>query len=300
MNPRGGTPHRLSRPATHITEEPRTKSIVNYSLKMPPVDNDLLSSFREWLLQHVSEETARDYYGVVSRLEWPPTKRSHKRAWRKYIEFLAHHGLMDYMKKMTYLDFLKLGSSRTSKTQARIPDSVVLDIRRKLAELGLDYLFTLGLSGARLRHIITMLSSFKPYEEAKHPTGKFERRLTCFEDLGFCRYYLGIKLGKKRCDYIYYPLFKVKQVEIDYQHLKDIFHHHGIRFKLLRKWVEQQLTQLAHENNIPLDAVKLILSRGLSVSGIHYLNTRDWADRLFSIYVKWLKEVMSDAFLLEG
>jgi len=50
------------------------------------------------------------------------------------------------------------------------------------------------------------------------------------------------------------------------------------------------LEGLAHQNNIPLDAVSLIMSRGLSVTGTHYLNTREWADKLFGLYVKWLRE----------
>jgi len=50
------------------------------------------------------------------------------------------------------------------------------------------------------------------------------------------------------------------------------------------------LEELAHQSNIPLDAVALIMSRGLTVTGAHYLNTREWADKLFGSYVKWLRE----------
>jgi len=59
---------------------------------------------------------------------------------------------------------------------------------------------------------------------------------------------------------------------------------------LFRKFANHALERLAHEHNIRLDAVNLILSRELSVIGEHYLNTRYWADKLFSIYVDWLRK----------
>ena len=60
--------------------------------------------------------------------------------------------------------------------------------------------------------------------------------------------------------------------------------------KLFRKFANQVLEQLAHQHNIRLDAVNLIMSRELSVTGTSYVNARDWADKLFALYVEWLRD----------
>jgi len=41
---------------------------------------------------------------------------------------------------------------------------------------------------------------------------------------------------------------------------------------------------------VSLAELNLILSRELSVTGEHYLNTRYWVNKLFSIYVDWLRK----------
>ena len=58
---------------------------------------------------------------------------------------------------------------------------------------------------------------------------------------------------------------------------------------LSHKLANQILERLAHEHNIRLDAVNLIVNREFDVISKHYLHKRYWADKLFGIYVNCLK-----------
>jgi intergrase/recombinase len=137
-----------------------------------------------------------------------------------------------------------------------------------------------------------MLEFWNPAEKVKHPTGWYESRLYCAET--FCRYFLGRKEGTKRVDYVYFPMpasDTIKVPKVGYSQLKDLLSKQlKVKSSLFSKFTNQRLEALAHGHNIRLDAVNLIMSRELSVTGVHYLNTRDWADKLFNIYVEWLKE----------
>jgi len=288
LNPRGRVAHRLSRPVSCVSGERVSCGKVNYGGGPPPRDNELISEFAGWLMRRVTRETAEYYAGVVGRGGWPPQKRAHKKAWRAYVKFLSMKGLIDPLKKMAYLDALELGRyDPTKQTQALVPDAEVLKVKEILYGLGLTEVFVIGLGGARLKHIIKMLTEWEPDEVVEHPHGLYEPRLHC--DNGVCRYYLGITSGRKKCHYVYFPATEVTPVNEDprklYQRIRDALENRA-KFNVLRKWAEQRLTQVAFTNNIPMDAVKLIMTRGLSVSGTHYLNTRDWADKLFELYVR--------------
>ncbi len=254
------------------------------------MDNRLVNEFVEWLVRGrgITRETAEYYARVVERGEWPPQKRSHKKAWRAYVRFLAAKGMIDPIKKMSWLDALEMGSYKPkSNGQTLVPNEEILKVKEVLDGLGLTEVFVIGLGGTRLSHIVRMLTEWRPSEVVEHPHGLYEPRLYC--DNTICRYYLGVISGRKKCHYVYFPAIQVTPIQGDqrrlYQRVRDALENRA-KFNRLRKWAEQRLTQLAHTNNIPLDAVKLIMSRGLSVSGTHYLNTRDWSDKLFAIYVK--------------
>ena len=50
-----------------------------------------------------------------------------------------------------------------------------------------------------------MVAEYSPGEVVKiEMTDSYTERLVCFEDRGFCRYYLGIHTGKP-CEWIYFP-----------------------------------------------------------------------------------------------
>ena len=58
------------------------------------------------------------------------------------------------------------------------------------------YYILMYYSGARLKHVIQMVTEYSPREVVKiEMTDSYTERLVCFEDRGFCRYYLGIHTG---------------------------------------------------------------------------------------------------------
>ena len=151
----------------------------------------------------MSLETAEYYAGVVERKVWPPNKRKHVKAWRKYVQFLFSIGRLNWGRMQQYLAFLRLGGNRR-ETQRAVPLDTIVRYREVMEENGLGDLYVLLLGGARLKHILRMAEEWNPLEQVKHPTGEYEPRLYIGE--GWSRYYLGVREGSKRADYIYFPL----------------------------------------------------------------------------------------------
>ncbi len=266
-----------------------SKGRVNYAAVRPPVDNSLVEGFKEWLRDRVSEDTADYYASVVKRGEWPPNKGKHVKAWRQYAHYLFSIGALRWEQYQSYLFFLKTPAPSRRRATEAVPVDTILKYREILETASLGEVYVLLLGGTRLSHIYRMLTNWEPEEAVEHPTGELEQRLHCGD--GYCRYYLGIKEGSKRCDYVYFPVTEPEPPDMTYRQLKDKLRKLGVQAKLFRKFASQRLEHLAFKNNIRVDAVNLIMSRELSVTGAHYLVTRTWADRLFSIYTKWLQEV---------
>ncbi len=262
--------------------------------RRPPVDNALVSGFRAWLEGKVSGDTADYYASVVEKGAWPPSREKHVKAWRKYAHYLFSVGRLGWEEYQGLLLYLKQ-PSKPHRTVEAVPDGLIQGYGERLRAAGMWGLHVLLLGGARLRHIVLMLEDWRPGEVVKHPHGRLEPRLACFN--GWCRYYLGVREGSKRVDYVYYPspwgpARPDAGIEGPYTRVRDTLNRLQVEASKYRKWVNQKLEELAYEHNIRLDAVNLIMSRGLSVTGAHYLNTRDWADRLFTIYTQLLEAVL--------
>ncbi len=196
----------------------------------PPVDNQLVAGFREWLEGQVSGDTADYYSNVVRKKVWPPTRRKHVKAWRKYVQFLFSVGRMEWGRMQQYLAFLRLGGNKR-ETQRAVPVDTIARYREVMEEEGLGDLYILLLGGARLKHILRMAGEWNPTEIVKHPTGEYEPRLHIGE--GWSRYYLGVQEGSKRADYIYFPLpgERVRIPQVNYRQLKDKLRKIGVQAK---------------------------------------------------------------------
>jgi len=220
-------------------------------------------------------------------------KRKERIAIRRWIEFLYDSALITYNQKIALLDHYKVGGSRRNKTgKTRIDDSVIKEYLQVIERLGFTWLKNYLLGGSRLEQIIYMLNHWKPDEVVEQQPGNYSPRLYCSES--FCRYYLGEVFGRKRVDYIYIvgrP--KIPKEIPGYRRLKDKLNKHGVKVKVFREYVNQRLEELAYRHNIRLDAVNLILSRELSVTGAHYLDTLNYADKLFSIYVEQITKTLN-------
>ncbi|MEM2223964.1 MAG: integrase [Acidilobaceae archaeon] len=59
-------------------------------------------------------------------------------------------------------------------------------------------------SGARFEHVLEMMKTWNPKETVVIESIDLEtERLVCFEDRGFCRYYLGLRGHQKPCEWMY-------------------------------------------------------------------------------------------------
>ncbi len=258
----------------------------------------ILDKFFEWLQgeKRLSADTSQYYVNIVKRLGgWKPAsqlKRKERIAMRKWVEFLYQNALIDYNKKIALMDHYRVGGfTKKRGGKPEVPNETILSYINILRTRGYEWLVGYLLGGARLEQVIYMLKHWKPNEKVKHPHERYEPRLYCTES--FCRYYVGEQFGKKRVDYIYFIGKPVIPSTIpEYKQLKDRLRKRrlGIRIRAFREFANQRLEDLANKNNIRLDAVNLILSRELSVTGAHYLDTRNWADKLFNKYVAWLRE----------
>ncbi len=250
------------------------------------MDNSLVQEFAEWLRgQRIDERTIKYYVNTVMNARYGRDKQT--RAWRKYVRFLNEQGLLSMLEMQEILERLKIRPSK-KKGIAAVPTQKIMVYKQKLVENNMGWLHTLLLGGARLSHVTEMLQSWNPTETVVHSPGIIEPRLHCNKT--FCRYYMGIEKGSKRCLYIYYPATTLEKTTISYTRTKDQLRRQGIEIGVYRDYATQQLERIATEHNIVHDAAKYILTRDLSITAEHYLNTRDWADKLFTLYVQWLQE----------
>ncbi len=66
-------------------------------------------------------------------------------------------------------------------------------------------------SGARFEHVLRMLEEWRPGERVEIPgTSIVTRRLVCFSERGFCRYYMGLLEETKPCEWIYFSAEALK------------------------------------------------------------------------------------------
>jgi len=62
-------------------------------------------------------------------------------------------------------------------------------------------------SGMHFEQILAMIELWNPGEMIEiSGTSIVTRRLVCFEDRGFCRYYMGLREGTKPCEWVYFSL----------------------------------------------------------------------------------------------
>lgn len=80
-----------------------------------------------------------------------------------------------------------------------------LEHLRENHELYYLYYLLMYYSGIRLEHVVKLVAEFRPNEVVYVPIlDKGIRRLACFKEKGFCRYYLGYGDGKP-CEWVYFP-----------------------------------------------------------------------------------------------
>jgi len=99
-------------------------------------------------------------------------------------------------------------------------------------------------SGPKFEHVLKMIAEWSPGETVEVlGTGIASRRLVCFKDKDFCRYYMGLRETEEPCEWIYFSAETLKLVEsIAGKHInrrqvtKYAKHHKLVLPKYMRKF----------------------------------------------------------------
>ncbi len=133
-----------------------------------------------------------------------------RNVFRHYIQYLY------YMRRIppeTYGWLMEVVPSRSYRLDVRTYPISLEDVSKTLATLREEHelyylVYRLMLEGGlRLSHATHVVKTFNPEEVVEVPGVDLEtERLVCFEDRGFCRYYVGIRGTAKPCEWAYISL----------------------------------------------------------------------------------------------
>jgi len=171
------------------------------------LDPETIAYYRNLFKKHLEGKTlSEDLINYVI---------NHKNKWlrnvfRHYIQYLY------YLRKIspeTYGWVMEIVPSRSYKIDVRSYPINIEDLVKTLSVLRenheLYYLvYRLMLEGGlRLSHAIHIIESFNPNEVIEINGLDIEtHRLVCFNDKGFCRYYVGLRESVKPCEWAYFSI----------------------------------------------------------------------------------------------
>jgi intergrase/recombinase len=226
---------------------------------------------------------------------------NHENKWlrnvfRHYIQYLY------YMRKIppeTYGWLMEVVPSRSYKLDVRPYPISLDDVKRTLVYLGenheLYYLvYRLMLEGGlRLSHTLLLVESFSPGDLVEISGVELETtRLVCFQDKGFCRYYLGVRGHVKPCEWAYFSLETLRLLEkhagrkIKRSTLEEYTKNHGL---LLPKYMRKVAWRLMIKV-MPREIARFIQSRlgELKISEARYEDLLGEADQYYPAYLESL------------
>lgn len=133
-------------------------------------------------------------------------------------------------------------------------------------------------SGARFEHVLGMIELWNPDEKVKIPgTSIVTRRLICFEEQGFRRYYMGLREETKPCEWVYFP---ADTLELLGQVVPRHINRHQVR-------------KYAKKHNLVLPKyMRKVAWRLMRVSEARYEDLLSEADQQYPAYLKLLEETL--------
>jgi intergrase/recombinase len=147
--------------------------------------------------------------------------------------------------------------------------------------------------GLRLSHTLLLVKSFSPGGLVEIPgVGIETTRLVCFQDKGFCRYYLGVRGHVKPCEWAYFSLETLRLLEkhvgrkIKRSTLEEYTKNHGLLPpKYMRKVAWRLMIKV-----MPREIARFIQSRlgELKISEARYEDLLGEADQYYPAYLESL------------
>jgi intergrase/recombinase len=229
----------------------------------------------------------------------------HRNKWlrnvfRHYIQYLFFKRVIS---GESYGWIMEYVPSRSYKVVPKVYEINIEDVKKTLEYLKRNHelYYTIYLlmlySGARLQHVLKLIREWNPDQVVYIPMiDRDSKRLVCFEDKGFCRYYLGLRSGSKPCEWIYMPEELVPMVERyrGTRRSKDPIlryaKRHGLLFpKMFRKINWRILVRTIGDK----DLARFIQSRfgELAISEAVYENLLEKADQIYSRVLEDLKRL---------
>jgi len=227
---------------------------------------------------------------------------NHENKWlrnvfRHYIQYLY------YRRKISPETFgwlMEVVPSRSYKLDVRPYQINIDDVRRTLEFLKDHHrtyytVYRIMLeSGTRFEHVLKMVESWKPEETVEIPgVGVETKRLVCFEEKEFCRYYMGLRGSEKPCEWVYMSLGAVKLVyevagtKISRQNVWRYAKRHSLVAPKYMRKVAWRLMVKAMSR----EAARFIQSRfgELKISEARYEDLLSEADKAYSKYLGVLR-----------
>jgi intergrase/recombinase len=260
------------------------------------LDPETIAYYRNLFKKHLEGKTlSEDLINYVI---------NHKNKWlrnvfRHYIQYLY------YLRKIspeTYGWVMEIVPSRSYKMDVRSYPINIEDLVKTLSVLRenheLYYLvYRLMLEGGlRLSHAIHIIESFNPDEIIEINGLDVEtHRLVCFEDKGFCRYYVGLRESVKPCEWAYFSMDTLRLLK-EYSGIsisrRALTKYVKRRNLLLPKYVRKISWRLMIKV-MSREVARFIQSRfgELKISEARYEDLLGEADESYSKYLDILKSV---------
>jgi intergrase/recombinase len=230
---------------------------------------------------------------------------NHENKWlrnvfRHYVQYLYHKRAIS---PETYGWLMEVVPSRSYKLDVRPYPINMDDLVKTMAYLKenheLYYLvYKLMLEGGlRLSHALTLIESFKPGEIVEINGLEMDTpRLVRFDDLGFCRYYVGLREVVKPCEWAYFSIETLKLLEkhagkrVRRRVLEKYVEKHGLLFpKYVRKAAWRLMIRA-----MPREIARFVQSRlgELKVSEARYEDLLAEADEHYPKYLEQLNRLV--------
>jgi intergrase/recombinase len=159
--------------------------------------------------------------------------------------------------------------------------------------------------GLRLSHSVQVVKDFKPDEIVEIPAVGLEtKRLVCFEDKGFCRYYIGIRGPQKPCEWVYMSTETLQLLQkhagraVDRRNVTRYAKRHSLLAPKTMCKVSWRILVL----QVPREVARFIQSRfgELKISRARYEDLLSEADIYYSKYLEKLRELVYSSHVSES
>jgi intergrase/recombinase len=223
-----------------------------------------------------------------------------RNVFRHYVQYLY------YTRKIspeTYGWMMEVVPSRGYKMDVRTYPINVQDVAKTLTHLESNHelyyvVYRLMLEGGlRLSHALTLIRSFNPDEVVEvNGLDVDTKRLVCFQDRGFCRYYLGVRRGVKPCEWAYFSTETLEMLKkcagrrVGRYAIRKYCRRNGLpASKYMRKVAWRLMIQV-----MPREVARFIQSRfgELKISEARYEDLLGEADEYYPRYLERLSTII--------